>query len=1396
MIPNNNLTSLLIPSQLPEHIRDDPSYANFVTFIQAYYEWMEQDGNVTDLSKNLLDYNNIDSSIDGFLNYFYNDFLTYFPSEIMADKVEVVKLAKELYRSKGTPASYQLLFRILYDMDVDFFYTKDAVLKASDGKWYVSKSLKLATDLNYVDSITYVGNIITVNTVTSNDIAINDSITLSGTTATSNAPNGTWTVLNIIDDTTFTFSATNIPTGIIVSTNASVYLSSGYANKNFLKTNNLRIFGETTKTIATIENSVVSGKRIELFISNIERLFESGEYVRVVNSENQDVLFNGYPLRAKILGQVSQININPTNRGLLYQPLDPVIVYGGLNTIDGIGATAEVKETTAGSIQRIKVEYGSYGYTKFVNAGLPGSANTRLSITNAAGAQAHVTVNDSISNPNKVDVSFIPIDYIGLKKLITLNATNYNFSNIATSNITTSLANAFTFTGFSTYPISSVLVDNGGGGVTQTPVITADSLYYTENLASLASLKNLGILAPIQIIDAGIGYVANDKIIFTGGTGYSAYANVTSVNASGSIVSTSFVHVANNKIVTLGGMGYTVGTPIASPNVANTIILNTLHNADYRLGTGLPTLSVISANVAAANAVLVIPGILGDGALFTPQVDRVGSITTINIKDYGEDYISAPSVSIKVQDIIIKGLTLDNLPHRGDTVYQGVLNSGYVALVDSVTLLIPNSIATASVYRLRVYNYNAKPSFTTPLNVVGKTLSMSMTNEYNSVAPIDSRRDVNGVLTYGDGTAKATAKFLNGLTIGEGEYLNSTGHPSSFDVIQSTEYNNYTYKITLEKEIDKYRKTLLDLVHPTGMKVIGRYALKSEAHAELKVSDNLNTANTLLHYTGSSASNIAMSVPINTNLVPYSYNFRTPEWFYGYSTISPATTIIDPLYGNESFKISDDSSTLESYFQTGSIISPSISNKYTFSIYVKKGTSSTVASLVYFSGNSIKGSYFEYNFDTDVMLGVGADGGGIIPFNFYRQKLNNGWIRLSFASVDSNNGLNGFLAYRLYPSTRAGVAPIGYTYFYGPQMELGDLSDYARTISVPTSSPGAQSNNIVQVNGLGSFNLRYIVNGRNLFTGSNIFTSTYWNLNVVTLSSSSEIAPNGSSTASRLTASTGYTPLWRNTIGQTAGTIFTMSGYFKSGTGTTVNLTLGNSGLTNYASALFNLTTGTRTSTTVLGTSTHINSTITSVGNGWYRCTITGIVDSSSTIIRTDYIFPNSSTIYACNMQLEVGSVATNYLNTYNLSDTAVDNNIITMVTTQGNGIYSEILSANTSANTITLKDNVWLTFANVAYVTANASSNVIHISSLTGQYDIINNGTYSNTAYPLMDIVRTGDNVIVANNMYRTVSGVDYLNNIIYVSTNLTHNVNSSMSVNRTLTANSAFVKFLTPTS
>ena len=70
-------TSLKVAQQLPEFIRAD--YQTFVAFIQAYYEWMEQNGKVLERSQNLLSYKDIDKTTNEFLDYYKNQFLPFFP---------------------------------------------------------------------------------------------------------------------------------------------------------------------------------------------------------------------------------------------------------------------------------------------------------------------------------------------------------------------------------------------------------------------------------------------------------------------------------------------------------------------------------------------------------------------------------------------------------------------------------------------------------------------------------------------------------------------------------------------------------------------------------------------------------------------------------------------------------------------------------------------------------------------------------------------------------------------------------------------------------------------------------------------------------------------------------------------------------------------------------------------------------------------------------------------------------------------------------------------------------------------------------------------------------------------------------------------------------------------
>jgi hypothetical protein len=142
-------TSNLIDSQLPGFIvANNP---NFDAFLKAYYRWMEQanSGAVLYHTKNLLNYKDIDKTTDEFIQYFINDFLPNFPPEIALNEAKMIKTARQFYSTKGSEESVKFLFRVLYEKDVEVYYPKDNILKASDGKWQIPQSLRLVLSPEY-----------------------------------------------------------------------------------------------------------------------------------------------------------------------------------------------------------------------------------------------------------------------------------------------------------------------------------------------------------------------------------------------------------------------------------------------------------------------------------------------------------------------------------------------------------------------------------------------------------------------------------------------------------------------------------------------------------------------------------------------------------------------------------------------------------------------------------------------------------------------------------------------------------------------------------------------------------------------------------------------------------------------------------------------------------------------------------------------------------------------------------------------------------------------------------------------------------------------------------------------------------------------------------------------
>ena len=139
---SNNRISNLIKSQAPFFVRND--HPNFITFLEAYYEYLEQNDKTVNVAKNIRTYRDIDLTEDQYAQKLYDTFMKYIPSNVVADKNVLIKHIKDFYRAKGSEKATRFLMRILYDIEIEFYYPKQDVLKASDGKWYIQKSLRIA----------------------------------------------------------------------------------------------------------------------------------------------------------------------------------------------------------------------------------------------------------------------------------------------------------------------------------------------------------------------------------------------------------------------------------------------------------------------------------------------------------------------------------------------------------------------------------------------------------------------------------------------------------------------------------------------------------------------------------------------------------------------------------------------------------------------------------------------------------------------------------------------------------------------------------------------------------------------------------------------------------------------------------------------------------------------------------------------------------------------------------------------------------------------------------------------------------------------------------------------------------------------------------------------------
>lgn len=127
----------LIPRQLVE------DSAALVEFLKEYYRFLNQEGGPSYALNALLKNRDVDTAVDEFLTLIHNEIGSGFAKEIRtlsADKNNLYKHIKEFYSCKGSLDSFQTLFKLLFNTNVEIILPKDQILIASDGRWLQQES--------------------------------------------------------------------------------------------------------------------------------------------------------------------------------------------------------------------------------------------------------------------------------------------------------------------------------------------------------------------------------------------------------------------------------------------------------------------------------------------------------------------------------------------------------------------------------------------------------------------------------------------------------------------------------------------------------------------------------------------------------------------------------------------------------------------------------------------------------------------------------------------------------------------------------------------------------------------------------------------------------------------------------------------------------------------------------------------------------------------------------------------------------------------------------------------------------------------------------------------------------------------------------------------------------
>ena len=367
-----------------------------------------------------------------------------------------------------------------------------------------------------------------------------------------------------------------------------------------------------------------------------------------------------------------------------------------------------------------------------------------------------------------------------------------------------------------------------------------------------------------------------------------------------------------------------------------------------------------------------------------------------------------------------------------------------------------------------------------------------------------------------------------------------------------------------------------------------------------------------------------------TNLLQYSENFENSAWGKNNANITPNTTTA-PDGTVTADKIIENTTNN----QHSTAVAYSATNTYlTFSVFAKAAERPSVTLQI--SNNTTEGPWASFNLSNGTFANATAQ----TDFSFVTAGMlsaGNGWYRCwitvyknavnttAWPYISINNG-------SAFTYTGDGTSGI---YIWGAQLEVGSFpTSYIPSTDTFTSRASTAtyigSDGLIKSAAINEARYNYnptnlglapkllLEESRtNLLTYSEQFNfSAAWSQTVdadTTVVSTSTTSPDGTTNASKIisaTTNSNVRSILQTPSTATPASIFTASVYAKAAEYTSIVVYVYNG--SDALSGVFDLTGSLNPSTTQAGIAYAINVSQENIGNGWYRCSVTGFVNNTT----------------------------------------------------------------------------------------------------------------------------------------------------------------------------------------